>query len=262
MNRPEAITAPAKVIRPPGAIARYFVTRGWAHLLLLAGVGIFLFPFVWMVATSLKTDEELTSASWWPQVPTFRDASPYVRPAPPITKPIDVPGERWDALLPRLKELAHTAVNAVPAPPMASGVDLDAWRNAGADNLVNTAIAKLNRKLWDAAEGELLKEYASLLTPDEAKLALDDQLARLELRELQIRTTDAHVFNVCRADEIPKRWTIESGDAAFVPAEGTTVLRYRFDGSSAKPVVLRFDFDFPADPKMLHKLILAMKQDD
>src|SRR5690242_6269293 len=47
--------------------------RSFAHLILLIGVGIFIFPFIWMVATSLKTDEELAnSSSWWPRFPTFR----------------------------------------------------------------------------------------------------------------------------------------------------------------------------------------------
>ena len=41
-------------------LGRYVASRGWLHLTLLVGVGIFIFPFVWMVATSLKTDEELT----------------------------------------------------------------------------------------------------------------------------------------------------------------------------------------------------------
>ena len=38
--------------------ADYFVTRGWAHLILLSGTGIFLFPLLWMLSTSIKSDEE------------------------------------------------------------------------------------------------------------------------------------------------------------------------------------------------------------
>jgi multiple sugar transport system permease protein len=47
--------------------------RSAVHLILLCGVAIFIFPFVWMVATSLKTDEELANSnSWWPSFPHFR----------------------------------------------------------------------------------------------------------------------------------------------------------------------------------------------
>ena len=37
----------------------YFTRVGWAHVLLLLAAWMFLFPFVWMLATSVKTDEEL-----------------------------------------------------------------------------------------------------------------------------------------------------------------------------------------------------------
>src|SRR5262245_41840665 len=47
------------------------------HILMLLLALLFLFPFFWMLATSLKTDEELAeSKSWWPSVPTFRATSP------------------------------------------------------------------------------------------------------------------------------------------------------------------------------------------
>src|SRR3954447_6624990 len=49
----------------------YYVTRGWLHLVLLTGVAIFIFPFVWMIGTSMKTDDEVTSDQWLPAVPTF-----------------------------------------------------------------------------------------------------------------------------------------------------------------------------------------------
>src|SRR5688572_22712489 len=110
-------------------MGRYFAARGWAHVLLLAGVGIFLFPFVWMLATSLKTDDELISPNWWPAVPTFVGESPYVRPAPLIAKPVDVPGERWDAVFPHLRELARAAIDAVLTSAIGSGVDATAWRD-------------------------------------------------------------------------------------------------------------------------------------
>jgi multiple sugar transport system permease protein len=241
-------------------MGRYFAARGWAHVLLLAGVGIFLFPFVWMLATSLKTDDELISPNWWPAVPTFVGESPYVRPAPVIAKPVDVPGERWDAVFPRLRELARAAIDAVPTSAIGSGVDATAWRDAGADRLVADVIGKLSRKHWDDADGELLRAYAALLTPDAARAALDGQLARLELRGVQMRSNDARLFNLCRGDEVAQRWTIESGDADFVPGETGTTLRYRFN--SGEPIVLRFDFDSPVAPDMLHKLSVAMKNDD
>ena len=39
---------------------RYVANRGWVHLLMLTFAALFLFPFVWMLNTSFKTDEEVS----------------------------------------------------------------------------------------------------------------------------------------------------------------------------------------------------------
>lgn len=158
---------------PASRFGRYLATRGWAHLLLLCGTGIFLFPFFWMLVTSLKTDEELSQRSWLPKIPTFRAESPYPRP-----------------------------------------------------------------------EGA------------------DEPVARFELRGLQLRTLDAHIHKLCGGAEIARSWTVESGDAKLVAAADDATVEYRFASPQDPPIVLRYEFDFPADPQDLHKLILAIKSDD
>src|SRR5688500_2828902 len=95
---------------PPSAIlhprlsqphfARYFARSGWAHLLLLTGALLFLFPFVWMILTSFKTDEEIAEGGWWPAVPAYRASSPYPRRAIEVHKPANVSEDAWDAWLP------------------------------------------------------------------------------------------------------------------------------------------------------------------
>src|SRR4051794_37211942 len=122
-----------------------------AHAMMLACVVAFLFPFVWMIATSLKTDEELEGAGgFWPALPRFVASS------------------------------------------------------------------------------------------------------SIELRGLQLRTLDAHIYNLA------ENWTVESGNAKLESGK----LSYHFPSPDAAPVVLRCDFDFPADPSLLHKLIFAIKPDD
>ena len=48
-----------RTLNPRRRFAAYFTRSGWAHVLLLLAAWMFLFPFVWMLATSVKTDEEL-----------------------------------------------------------------------------------------------------------------------------------------------------------------------------------------------------------
>ena len=71
--------------------------------------------------------------------------------------------------------------------------------------------------------------------------AVDDRLAQFELYQLQLRTLDFHIFN------LPDQWTVESGDATIQ----SKLVKYRFDRSSPQPIVMRCEFDFPADPKAL-----------
>src|SRR5437870_2863194 len=87
--------------RKKSRIARYLIERGWVHLVLLTGIAVFLFPFAYMLGTSLKTDEELTASNWFPAVPGFRSASPYVRDVATVARPPEAPRDKWERLLPR-----------------------------------------------------------------------------------------------------------------------------------------------------------------
>src|SRR3954451_9799811 len=92
----------ANEFRRRNRFAVYFTKHGWIHALLLLSVWLFLFPFLWMLGTSVKTDDELTSASILPEIPAFRGASPYVRSLPPPQRPTDTTISRWNEMLPAL----------------------------------------------------------------------------------------------------------------------------------------------------------------
>ena len=251
----------------PSRIARYFVTTGWAHLTLLTGVGIFLFPFLWMLSTSLKTDDELSTAAILPEIPTFRAASPYVRRTTLAEKPMDVSTEQWDKLLPRLTELATAQVTQAQRSDAAQTtrdhVPADEHRDAAARVLVANLVGKLNKELWQSEAG-LIPAFKALLTPEAAQGALDEALARLDIYGLQLRTLDTRIFTLCTGGAIADAWRIESGGGTLVKTADATRLQYRFASSSAAPLVLRYDFPLPpgVKPDDLHKLILSIRADD
>jgi multiple sugar transport system permease protein len=59
-------------------MSRHRRWRTWpVHVLLIGGTCVFLFPFLWMIVTSLKTDEEVQDGRWWPRIPRYRESSPY-----------------------------------------------------------------------------------------------------------------------------------------------------------------------------------------
>jgi multiple sugar transport system permease protein len=252
-------TTSSRANRP---LVRYIVEHGWIHLTLLTGIAIFLFPFVYMIATSFKTDEELTDTSWFPAVPHFESTSPRVRARPAVMRPTEAPAEVWEKVLPQLLQVTRKAVDAAPLPAGASAVDAEAYRASATEFIVARIVPRLNLDLWTGEPAKIIEAYQAALQPDLITSALDDRLARLEIRGLQARSMDSHIYNLSPGGEVASTWKIESGNAKFVPAKDSAILRYQFESSSSKPIVLRCDFDYPADPATFHKLIFSIKPDD
>src|SRR4051794_9295648 len=133
MIRRDAATVPAGVARgadsvPPAPtraadpsvtmrrLGRWVARKGWIHVLLLTAIAICLYPFIWMLMTSIKTDEELSEASMAPAIPSFQEESPYVRPEVKIERPEDAPIQAFAVALPALVDLTRSAVRAnIPA---------------------------------------------------------------------------------------------------------------------------------------------------
>ena len=245
-----------------GRLARYLASRAWLHVTLLFFVAIFLFPFVYMFATSMKTDEELIDRTYFPSIPTFQAISPRVRAMPAIERPVEAPPDRWEAMIPQLTKITRTAVDAAKLPAAADTINADAYRTAATNYLLNRLIPRLGADAWTGPAEKLLEQYRNGLTANMIEDALLDRLARLELRGLQVRSLDAHIYPITLGPDIATKWKIVSGDAQLIPTKDSSVLRYHFDSPSATPIVLRCDFDFPTDEKNFHKLIFALKPDD
>ncbi len=249
----------------PSRLSRIFhriLGRCWIHLLLLSLIGLFLFPFAYMVATSLKTDEELTETDWLPAIPQFQPQSPRIRPAEAIVKPAEATQERWDAALPELRRITRAAVDATALPKGAESVNADNYRAATTEFLLTRLIPRMNADLWSGNLPAIVEAYQSGLTPAVIADALDNRLARFELRGLQLRTLDGVVHTITAGKDIASTWKIESSHAQFVEAKNSAIVKYWFDSGSSSPISLSCAFDFPADPSQLHKLILAIKPDD
>ena len=236
---------------------RFGISSLWIHATLIAGTLIFLFPFLWMVVTSLKTDEELTEPSWWPTMPAFRSASPYARRPVEVSRPQEVDPSTWNAALPLLRERTLRAAADLSQPGNVPG-----HPDAAASLLLSRLIPRISRSTWEAGPQQVADAYQALLTRDAIAAAMDDRLAAVELRGLQIRSLDADVFNIAGGGDVVDLFRIESGGGSITPVEGAARLAYTFASPDAAPVVLRADFELPCPPDQLHKLILAMRPDN
>jgi multiple sugar transport system permease protein len=262
MSRRKRLRTLERARNAPPPLAAYFVSRGWLHLILLTGVGIFLFPLIWMAATSMKTDEELTNGRWLPSTPRFVARSPYVRPAPEPARPIGLEKATFETFVPMLSRVTRAAIDAATKDPTIT----DEHRDAAAAVLLNRMAARIPAKLWTAGDEAALRDtYAAMLTPEAIREALADRLARLEIRGLLFRTLDASVTKICDPKDVARTWQVESGDAELVPIpEGGAYLRYAFDGGEGgadQPIVLVHEFDLPTDFSQLHRLMVSYRAD-
>jgi ABC-type glycerol-3-phosphate transport system permease component len=243
-------------------LGRYIAAKGWVHVISICGVCIFLFPFVWMVGMSLKTDEEATSTAIFPTIPTFQANSPVVRKPAPFFPPMDVAPKQWREILPKLKQAARGQLNPLPLPPGGDAVNASALRDSAAMTMVGQTIEKMPEAVWKQSDDQIVKAFTALLTPADLASALNDRLGRLSFRNLQIRTLDAQIKNVFNGPEIAAQWKVESGNGQLKPGADDAYLQYHFNSADDPPIVLRADFTFPVDPDQLHKLIVGMTGDN
>lgn len=230
--------------------------------MLLAGIVVFMFPFIWMVGTSMKTDEEMGNTAWFPAIPHFCPGSPYVRSTPKLERPGGATQSEWNAALPTLTGITRDALKNAELPPGAGHVDLVRYKRCAIQMLIDRISTKVRFDLWAKGGKPLFDAYRRLMTPTAISEVLDDRLARLELMGLQIRSLNAHIYPMCDKNQFIGRWKIVSGNARFLAARDGTILSYHFDSSSSPPVRLRYNFTFPMDPSELHKIILSLRADN
>jgi ABC-type glycerol-3-phosphate transport system permease component len=243
-------------------VGRYIASRGWAHAVLLAGVGVFLLPFAWMLAMSLKTDEETTSDSLLPSIPTFRARSPYVRDTPAPKRPSDVTSDQWEEKHAVLESHVSGAVRRTTLPLAAKHADASKLRDAATRLLSARIVEKLDAPAWAATNEQFLASADAFLTHDAVAGALLARLGRIEIQRVQLKPNVGSVIDLCAGDQIARTWKVESGPGELFAANGITYLRYDFGSPGAEPIVLRYDFVLPATAVDFHKLAVTHLADD
>ena len=84
------------------------------HSVLLAGCLVFAFPFLWLLSTSAKRNEELAvfPPEWIPQVPWYSDTSPFIDGGAygEMKAPDQLPSAAWDRLRPALQQVLWSQI--------------------------------------------------------------------------------------------------------------------------------------------------------
>lgn len=250
MSSPEAVRG-----RRRSGLQAWLLRRGWLHLLLLTCAGLFLLPLLWMLLTSVKTDEELADPSFWPPAIRVHPASPYVRRPAPLLPPEGVSAQRWRALGPQLLAQCRTAVLVhLPAAPPVAG---DAWADAAAIDLARSVIARTDRSQWQREDA-----VATLppLAASDATGALDQVLARLECDGVQATTDDAQRLVLLPGPAMAAQVRVLAGHCDLVPTSDGVEIHYRTDGDLPR---LALPITLPAGvpAASVHQLALPLRAD-
>jgi ABC-type glycerol-3-phosphate transport system permease component len=98
--------------------------RAAIHGALLLGCAAFSLPFVWLVGTSFKYEEELLASPprWTPAIPAAVERSPYVTDelSPAVEPPEDV--KDWATIEPKLKDAIWQRTKSLLDPQAASAL--------------------------------------------------------------------------------------------------------------------------------------------
>jgi multiple sugar transport system permease protein len=241
---------------------RWVAARGWVHVLLVTGLAICFYPLLWMLLTSIKTDDELARDEVLPAIPTFRAESPYVRDPVETVAPADVEAARFESILPELRRLTTSVVLSNEPRQALPSVDRQRWVASAASVLLNATLAQMPRQAWDEKSDVVALRYRELLTPEATAAAFSSQLCRFELSQLTLRTLDGRLFKLGSSGA--ETWRSESGAASLVPIGDGVRLHYRFASDSDAPISLAYEFELPdgVDAAQIHKVLLSIRSDD
>jgi len=247
----------------PLANAARLVTHG----ALLAGCGLFSFPFIWLVGTSFKYDEEIFvyPPRWVPGWPAQVDASPYVtletveRLEPPAT----VSRERWGDLWKQLEpELWGRGTQLLPAREIET-VRAQVLRPVLTRALLTLAVPGVPTHTWQEPDEEALAALLARIDAPMAASAWDAIRRSLALRDLTVRDT-AYDTHMLPGGSQLARWQPASGDARLLASGADQLaptLDVAYDFRDSRSFTLSGEFPLPISAEEFLSFTLPIHQD-
>ncbi|MFW6163477.1 MAG: ABC transporter permease subunit [Planctomycetota bacterium] len=232
--------------------------------LLVSGSVVFSIPFVWLLLSSFKTNEEQfrDPPRWLPRTPAAARVSPFVArdEFPAVERPAACPRERWDALRPALVEAIRQAAREAALPP--TPVEREELMAEIVDGVFYAAADNVSDHVWFESEETLLAKWRKQLSPRTLRTARDAAYKRFLLGPVRVKSI-AQVEETPRRDEpIAEVWSVEGGTLADQTTEGRpcALLAYDFrEGDQRARLTATFPASFPV--ARLKKLVLSLRPD-
>ena len=226
--------------------------------LLIGGSIVFIWPFLWMMATSAKLDRELFGERmhFWPERPIPRQSSPYID-----DRLFDeVQGPRLEETIGLIEEeLASTNY------PWPNEVDRSALQKETARGVYAKLLTTLPREDWELPTEQWRAKIRAAISP-----ALLDQIVTQLRRGVGLGAFRAQSYDqeediLVPADRAASAWQL-GGDAKaqlieIGPPNGRYAeLRYDFSTGDTLTLSQTFHPSFPLE--RLHRLQLSVRYDD
>ena len=228
------------------------------YLLLLGGSLVFVWPFLWMAATSAKLDRELfgEAMSLWPQRPIPRLQSPYID----------------DRLFDNLKGPHLAEAVAMIEKDLASSdyswpndVDRPDLLRQTARGIYARLLTVLPGEFWELPAGELHTKITPQISPE----LIAEVIAQLRrvfcLGALRAQSYEQEEDLLIPADQAATAWQVSGGAKARLtqagsPNEPYAALHYDFSKGDTITLSQTFRTSFPL--ARLHRLQLSLRHDD
>jgi ABC-type glycerol-3-phosphate transport system permease component len=243
------------------------------HLILLVGCIVFAFPFLWLVSTSAKRNEELAvfPPNWIPALPWYTEQAPFVdgRAYGGMKQPAAMDDDAWDALVPLIEDALWAQVRThVPADRMAAieaAADHAHFRPQAVAGLWQQVRELVPDRLWaDAAAAPadaanpLIDFIGKSAGADLVQQVLDVVVRRLAVGGLLVR----HLNNDTVEPASPGTWAAV-GSATLAPAriESENALEVAYDLREADTFTLSRTLVLPVTADELQTLDLPVHCD-
>jgi len=219
------------------------IKRFGVHVTLLAGCAVFAFPFLWLVSTSFKRNEELAvfPPRWIPLIPWHTEQSPFIdgRAYGEMRPPAQLNEAAWERVRPAVAESLWASAQADLGPArlqeIAAMADAEHFQPQVVAGLWKQASELVPDDVWKATgqaaaggpgENPLLEFLRRAVTADVVTRTADNVVRRLAVGEVRVR----HINNDIVPPETASGWKAE-GDAALTPdeIEGEKGLRVQYD---------------------------------
>jgi ABC-type glycerol-3-phosphate transport system permease component len=258
-----------------GGLGAGALTASWAaprraatavtHGALLTGCLVFSFPFVWLVSTSLKYDEEIFvyPPRWVPEAPPAVLQSPYLtaESLPPLAAPEGLAPGRWAGLWERLQPtLAHRcqALLGVSLPGDAATAEA-----ALAHSLFQRAAAGLPGSLWVATDDSIITAVLGRIDAVAAASAWEAVSRSLALRPITVIDDAGNLHAPARTGPFDP-WTTTAGTIqmrADSSASSRASLTLAYDLTQTKAARIQAELPLPVPESRFVGLILPIRQD-